>query len=62
MVPVSIPPSYQESNIGVEKLINAWKMLDYPTILSSERYSSSLLSLAERMNLIGLNHDLLKLL
>ncbi|HEX2053673.1 MAG TPA: AMP-binding protein, partial [Actinomycetota bacterium] len=45
-VTVSVAPSYTERNGGVEKLFNAWELLDHPPILTSCHLIGSLAELA----------------
>ncbi len=50
-VPLSIPPTYDETNSTIEKLKNAWQMLEKPLILTSARLDRAVHSLSQRLNL-----------
>ncbi|MEB3233333.1 MAG: SDR family NAD(P)-dependent oxidoreductase [Leptolyngbyaceae bacterium] len=44
---MSLPPTYNESNGGVDKLCNVWKLLDQPLILTSAADLSSVQKLSQ---------------
>ncbi len=50
-VPMAIAPSYKESNSTVNKLHNAWRMLEQPHILTSEHLVPAVCSLSDLLNL-----------
>ncbi|MGK7924069.1 MAG: beta-ketoacyl synthase N-terminal-like domain-containing protein [Spirulina sp.] len=50
-VPLSISPSYEETNSIINKLLNAWQMLEKPIILTSVRLASAVDSLSQHFNL-----------
>jgi len=50
-VPVAIAPSYRESNAGIQKLHNAWIMLDHAPILTGSRLLSELQSISQSMDM-----------
>ena len=50
-VPVSIPPSYEQSHSSLTKLENTWKMLGKPMVLTDAKLASSVSGWSQRMNL-----------
>ena len=46
-VPVTIPPTWEPSHSGVEKLVNAWRMLDGPPVLAGDALAANLATLAD---------------
>lgn len=62
-VPVSIAPSYRESNSTVAKLQNAWAMLDRPLVLGSVELVPELRAAAGVVDMPGLRvHSLAELI
>ncbi|MEP7124114.1 MAG: amino acid adenylation domain-containing protein [Byssovorax sp.] len=52
---VAIAPSYEVENAVVAKLFNAWRLLDRPTLLTSERLAPSLEGLKSLFPMDGLS-------
>ncbi|BAY78558.1 beta-ketoacyl synthase [Nostoc linckia NIES-25] len=50
-VPVSIAPAYEQLNSAVNKLHNAWQMLEQPIVLTSSRLAKSLRELPALLNI-----------
>ncbi|NER01575.1 MAG: SDR family NAD(P)-dependent oxidoreductase, partial [Okeania sp. SIO3C4] len=50
-VPVSIPPSYDQSHSSLTKLENTWQMLGQPLILTDNKLASSVRGWSQRLNL-----------
>jgi malonyl CoA-acyl carrier protein transacylase len=50
-VPVSIAPAYEQVNSAVNKLHNAWQMLEQPVVLTSSRLAKSLRELPALLNI-----------
>ena len=50
-VPVSIPPSYDQSHSTLTKLENTWQMLGQPLVLTDRKLVSSVRGWSQRMNL-----------
>ncbi|NEP56954.1 MAG: SDR family NAD(P)-dependent oxidoreductase, partial [Symploca sp. SIO2G7] len=50
-VPVSIPPSYDQSHSTLTKLQNTWQMLGQPLVLTDDKLASSVHGWSQRMNL-----------
>ena len=50
-VPVSIPPSYDQSHSSLTKLQNTWALLGQPLILTDNKLASSVSGWSQRMNL-----------
>ena len=50
-VPVSIPPSYDQSNSGLTKLQNTWGLLGQPLVLTDRKLAPSVSRWSQRLNL-----------
>ncbi|NET57520.1 MAG: SDR family NAD(P)-dependent oxidoreductase [Symploca sp. SIO2E6] len=50
-VPVSIPPSYDQSHSNLTKLQNTWQMLGQPLILTDSKLAPSVRGWSQRLNL-----------
>ncbi len=50
-VPVSIAPAYEQVNSAVNKLHNAWQMLEQPIVLTSSQLAQSLQELPALLNI-----------
>ena len=50
-VPVSIPPSYEQSHSSLTKLQNTWALLGQPLVLTDNKLASSVRGWFQRMNL-----------
>ncbi|NER99160.1 MAG: AMP-binding protein, partial [Symploca sp. SIO1B1] len=50
-VPVSIPPSYDQSHSTLTKLQNTWQMLGQPLVLTDDKLASSVRGWSQRLNL-----------
>ncbi|NES18616.1 MAG: SDR family NAD(P)-dependent oxidoreductase [Symploca sp. SIO3E6] len=50
-VPVSIPPSYDQSHSTLTKLQNTWQMLGQPLVLTDDKLASSVRRWSQRLNL-----------
>ncbi|NEP86224.1 MAG: SDR family NAD(P)-dependent oxidoreductase [Okeania sp. SIO2C2] len=50
-VPVSVPPSYDQSHSSLTKLENTWQMLGQPLILTDRKLVSSVRGWSQRLNL-----------
>ncbi len=50
-VPIAVPPTYEQSNSTIDKLHNAWKMLDRPIVLSKNSLVPLVRSLSKLLNL-----------
>ncbi|WP_353737207.1 SDR family NAD(P)-dependent oxidoreductase [Moorena sp. SIO3B2] len=50
-VPVSIPPSYDQSHSSLTKLQNTWALLGRPLILTDKKLAPSVVGWSQRMNL-----------
>ncbi len=44
---IAVPPTYDESNSALAKLVQAWKLLDKPLILTREALRESVYSLSK---------------
>jgi acyl-CoA synthetase (AMP-forming)/AMP-acid ligase II/NAD(P)-dependent dehydrogenase (short-subunit alcohol dehydrogenase family) len=53
-VPISIAPTYQESNATTAKLHNAWEMLGHPIVLTDRRLAPAVASLPRLFAMDGL--------
>ncbi|HZF09118.1 MAG TPA: SDR family NAD(P)-dependent oxidoreductase [Thermoanaerobaculia bacterium] len=53
-VPLSIPPTYEQANSALDKLANAWRMLDRPWILCGRETLPAVHSLSDLLDLDGL--------
>ncbi len=52
-VPVSIAPSYTDANATAQKLVNAWRLLGRPVILTSKALEAPLRELGRELRLDG---------
>nr|AEU11005.1 NpnA [Nostoc sp. 152] len=50
-VPVSVAPAYEQVNSAVNKLHNAWQMLDQPIVLTSSKLAPSIRALPALLNI-----------
>lgn len=50
-VPLSTAPTYQQSNNSVNRLYNAWEMLQHPVILTSDHLAPEIRSLSDRLSM-----------
>ena len=53
-VPISIAPTYEQSNSVTKKLQNAWEMLEHPPILTNRELAPAIQSLPPDLNLENL--------
>jgi|GEM_PF-401820 len=50
-IPISIPPSYEQSHSTLTKLENTWQMLGQPLVLTDAKLASSVRRWSQRLNL-----------
>ncbi|NEQ79178.1 MAG: SDR family NAD(P)-dependent oxidoreductase, partial [Moorea sp. SIO2I5] len=50
-VPVSIPPSYEQSHSSLTKLQNTWALLEQPLVLTDRKLAPSVSGWSQRLNL-----------
>ncbi|MEO0434435.1 MAG: SDR family NAD(P)-dependent oxidoreductase [Cyanobacteria bacterium J06656_5] len=53
-VPLSVAPTYRESNSAIDKLYHAWQLFGQPVIVTSERLTSDLETLPKIVDMAGL--------